>query len=100
MLEKLQELGKSDRVKLIAFDTSDKMLNSVEEGDAFAVVAQDAYKYGYEAVKMIGYLCRGEEEFLPVVGRGAIHISVEPVRQGDVENYRKRIEARREKVKG
>lgn len=100
VLEKLKELGKSDQVKMIAFDTSDKMLDAVEDGQVFAVVAQDAYKYGYEAVKMIGYLCRGEEEFLPVVGRGAIHISVEPVRQDDVETYRKRLEARSDKAKG
>ena len=100
VLKQLESLGKADAVKLIAFDTSDEMLDGVEEGRVFAVVAQDAYKYGYEAVEMLGYLCRGEEEFLPVVGRGAVHISVEPVRQDDIETYRKRLEARRAKAKG
>ncbi|QDV74448.1 substrate-binding domain-containing protein [Botrimarina mediterranea] len=100
VLDALQELKNSGQVKMIAFDTSDKILQAIEEGRVFAAVAQDAYKYGYEAVKMVSYLCRGEEEFLPVVGRGAIHISVEPIRQDDVETYRKRIESRRPGAKG
>lgn len=100
VLKLLESLGKADGIKLIVFDTSGDMLDAVKEGRVFAAVAQDAYKYGYEAVKMIGYLCRGEEEFLPVVGRGAVHISVEPLRQDNVDAYRQRLAARREKDKG
>lgn len=100
VLKQLDAHSKTDAVKLIVFDTSDEMLDAVESGRVYAAVAQDAYKYGYEAVKMVGYLCRGEEEFLPVVGRGAIHISVEPLRKDNVAAYRDRIEARRGKAKG
>ncbi|CAK9037458.1 Alpha-L-rhamnosidase (Glycosyl hydrolase 78 family protein P20) (P20_GH78) (Polysaccharide utilization locus H protein P20) (PUL H protein P20) [Durusdinium trenchii] len=85
----LKEQDKVGKIKAITFDTPEETLVAVEEGVVFATIAQDPYKYGYEAISMLDQLCRGDENSLPVVGRGAIHVSVEPIKQGDVEEFRK-----------
>ncbi|WP_146444614.1 substrate-binding domain-containing protein [Botrimarina colliarenosi] len=100
VMRTLEDLGATERVKLIAFDTSDAILDGIEAGTVYAAVAQDPYKYGYEAISMLDSLCRGDERQLPMVGRGAVHFSVEPLRQGDVEAFRKRTESRHPVSKG
>ncbi|MCO6046230.1 substrate-binding domain-containing protein [Aeoliella sp. ICT_H6.2] len=82
------------QVKAITFDTPQETLAAVDEGVVFATIAQDPYAYGYEAVVMIDKLCRGDKRYLPVVGRGAMHVSVEPIKQADVADFRKRASSR------
>lgn len=94
VLETLAAMDDSKRPKLIAFDTPEETLAGVEQGVAFAAIAQDPFSYGYESIRMIDSLCRGDQQSLPVVGRAAIHISVEPVMQGGVEAFRKRLKTR------
>lgn len=94
LLEVLGEKELLGKVKLVTFDTLNKTLGGIEEGWIAATVAQDPYKYGYEAVTMLDSLCRGDERFLPVVGRGAIHVSVEPINRDNIEEFRKRTKSR------
>lgn len=91
LLEAEDQLGK---IKLVTFDTLDETLEGVERGWIYATVAQDPYKYGYEAVIMLDSLCREDKRYMPVVGRGAIHVSVEPIKQDKVEEFRERIRSR------
>jgi len=93
-IDTLIATGKSDAVKHIAFDTPPETLAAVESGAVFAAVAQDPFTYGHEAVLMLDALCRGDQQSLPVVGRAAIHISVEPVTKDNVAAYRERLAAR------
>lgn len=90
----LQESGKAGEIKVVTFDTPNETLDAVEDGTVFATIAQDPYKYGYEAIVMIDNLCRGDKRYLPVVGRGAIHVSVEPIQKEDVAEFRKRTASR------
>ncbi len=99
VLETLKSLGKIDRVQLIAFDTPDETLDGVQEGHIYAAIAQDPFSYGYEAIGMLDSLCRGDRQFLPVVGRAAIHISVEPVTKESVQEFRDRLAVRVKSMK-
>lgn len=94
LIKVLKEQNKVGDIKVIAFDTPEETLQGVEEGVVFATIAQDPYKYGYEAIAMIDSLCRGDQRYLPVVGRGAIHVSVESLRKDDVAPFRERTESR------
>ncbi|WP_425399431.1 substrate-binding domain-containing protein [Aeoliella sp.] len=92
----LKQREKAGDIKVITFDTPEETLAAIEEGVVFATIAQDPYKYGYEAVAMIDKLCRGDKRYLPMVGRGAIHVSVEPIKKDDVEAFRKRTASRKQ----
>lgn len=99
VLKTLEELGATEKVKLVAFDTTKETLEGVEEGTVFAVIAQDQYKYGYEAIAMLDSLCRGDAASLPMVGRGAVHYSVEPLRKDNIQAFRKRTTNRKPAAK-
>lgn len=94
ILEVLGDLDKLGAVKVVGFDTLDATLEGIEKGHVFATVAQDPYSYGYEAVNMLCGLCQADARALPVVGRGSIHISVEPVRRENLADFRQRMSKR------
>ena len=94
LLQQLTEQDKLGQIKLITFDDAPETLDGVQAGHIFATVAQDPYKYGYEAVSTLATLCRRPESSLPVVGKGFYFVSVEPIRQDNVEDFRNRVKAR------
>lgn len=91
----LKDTGNAGKIKAITFDTPEETLAAIDDGTVFATIAQDPYKYGYDAVNMIDKLCRGDKRYLPVVGRGAIHVSVEPVKKDDLADFRERTAERK-----
>jgi ribose transport system substrate-binding protein len=90
VLEAEDQLGK---LKLVTFDEDPKTLAGVEAGHIYATVAQDPYKFGYEAVRMLTELCRGSETEQPI-GAATYSVSVEPVKQDNLEAYREKLRAR------
>src|SRR5579864_7403274 len=49
----LKERGLAGKVKFVAFDSSDNMIEDLRGGTIDAMVVQDAFKIGYEAVKTL-----------------------------------------------
>lgn len=94
LLSTLKEAGKLGQVKLITFDTLPETLQGVRDGVIDATIAQDPFKYGSEAVRMLVELHSGNPEYLPVVGRGAIHVSVEAIDQSNIDQFEARVQQR------
>lgn len=90
----LREMEKTGDTKLVTFDAPEETLKAIEDGVVYATVAQDPFQYGYQAVEMLDHLCRSDRRYLPVVGRGAIHVSVEPLRKENIAEFRKRAATR------
>ena len=53
LLRVLRDLDKLGKIKLVTFDDDEQTLGGLESGDIYATIAQDPYKYGYEAVDML-----------------------------------------------
>jgi ribose transport system substrate-binding protein len=49
----LKSRGLAGKVKLVAFDASDDLVQDLKDGSIDALVAQDPFKMGYEAVKTL-----------------------------------------------
>ena len=94
LLKELEEQGKLGQIKLVTFDDAPETLQGIEDGSIHATVAQDPYKYGYEAISMLASLCRNPEVGLPIVGKGFFFVSVEPIRQDNLAAFRDRLKAR------
>ncbi|TWT86021.1 D-allose-binding periplasmic protein precursor [Posidoniimonas polymericola] len=94
LLSVLKEAGKLGQIKLITFDTLPETLQGVRDGSISATIAQDPFKYGNEAVRMLVSLHSGDPQYLPVVGRGAIHVSVEAIDNSNIDEFQKRVEQR------
>jgi len=82
------QLGK---IKVVAFDDASETLQGVEDGHIFATLAQDSFGFGYEAVKILCNLKRGDAVAVPMGGRGAVFYGVEVVNQDNVAEFRQRM---------
>lgn len=94
LLKVLTEDGQLAKMKLVTFDDAAETLAGVEGGQIFATVAQDPYMYGYEAVRMLASLARGDPSDVPVVGGGTIHVNAEAIRQENLAKFRERVDKR------
>jgi ribose transport system substrate-binding protein len=94
LLRVLKEEGQLGAIKLVTFDEEAETLDGVEAGDVFATIAQDPYQCGYEAVSMLAKLHRGTGTAIPIVGRGAILVYAEAIRQDNLDDFRARLESR------
>jgi len=61
MLRALTAAGRAGTVKLIAFDTSDRLLAAMEKGHLDALVLQDPVRMGEEGVRTVVEHLRGKE---------------------------------------
>ena len=96
MLKVLEAEGKLGQIKIVAFDEEKETLDGIEAGHIYATVAQDPYKYGYEAVRILSNLCKGDEKELPIVGSGSLFVNAEGIRKDKLAEFRKRLLARLE----
>ena len=66
-LEALSAAGKLGQVNVVAFDEDAATLKGILDGNVHGTVTQQPYKYGYESVRILAGLARGEET-LPAGG--------------------------------
>lgn len=68
ILEALRGAGKLGEVKVIGFDEDQRTLQAILDGHCYGTVVQNPYKYGYESVRVLAGLARGDESVLPEGG--------------------------------
>jgi ribose transport system substrate-binding protein len=68
ILEALRSAGKLRDVHVVAFDEDDATLQAIEDGYCFGTVVQNPYRYGYESVRILAALARGDQSVLPEGG--------------------------------
>ncbi|MGC4003439.1 MAG: substrate-binding domain-containing protein [Pirellulales bacterium] len=71
MLQALRDAKLAGKVKFIGFDTSDKMIAALRNGEMHGLVLQDPVKMGYTSVKTLVRHLRGEK-VEPVVNTGEL----------------------------
>lgn len=64
-LEAVKEAGKTDQIKVVAFDEEDDTLQGIKDGYIQGTVVQNPYMYGYESVRVLAALARGDESVIP-----------------------------------
>jgi ribose transport system substrate-binding protein len=68
ILEALDRAGKVGEVKIIGFDEDPVTLQAIKDGKIFATVVQDPYQYGYESIRILIGLHKGDKSVLPEGG--------------------------------
>lgn len=56
----LDDKGKSGKIKLVGFDAADAEIEGLKKGTINALIVQDPFKMGYEAIKALAQLVRGQ----------------------------------------
>lgn len=66
--DKVKDEERRKRIKIVAFDEDYATLDGIKEGLIYATVVQDPYGFGYESVKMMAALLKGDTSTLPTDG--------------------------------
>lgn len=95
LLDVLKEKQKLDQVAIVAFDETTGTLDGIREGEIYATVVQDPYRYGYEAIRRIATICRGEDGLRPLSGsKSTYNIGVQAIRKENLDGFQKQLEER------
>jgi ribose transport system substrate-binding protein len=84
-VEVLRQTGKTGKVLLAAFDEGADVIAGIREGIVLGTVVQDPYGYGYESVKLLRALNRGDASMIPESGTMSIPARV--IRKDNVDAF-------------
>lgn len=65
MLQAIKQANKSDKVKVAGFDEDDATLQGIKDGTVIGTVVQNPYEYGYQSVKLLSELLKGNKDAIP-----------------------------------
>ena len=61
----VKEAGKAGKVQIVAFDQETDTMNGIKDGTIYGTVVQDPYKFGYDSIKMLAALAKGDKSVIP-----------------------------------
>ena len=84
-LEALSRSGKAGKIKIIGFDEADETLQAIKDGKCYGTVVQNPYMYGFESVRILAALARGDDSVLPK--GGFLDIPARQIRKDNVDAF-------------
>ena len=70
---------------IVCFDEEEATLQGVKDGHIHATVVQQPYEFGYQSVRILSALARGEDPGIPA--DGIVEVPVKVIRQDTVEAF-------------
>ena len=68
ILNALRNAGKIGKVVVVGFDEDDATLEGIKAGEVYGTVVQNPYMYGYESVRVLTALSKGDTSVIPASG--------------------------------
>ena len=65
ILNAVKDANKTGQVKIVCFDEEDETLAGVKEGAIFATVVQQPFEFGYQSVKLMSQILKGDKSAIP-----------------------------------
>lgn len=93
ILNAVKDANKVGRVKIICFDEEDETLAGVKEGSIFATVVQQPFEFGYQSVKLMAQILKGDKSAIPP--NKQINIPTLVIKKDTVEDFTKKVNALR-----
>jgi len=81
----LKDAGKLGKIKIVAFDEQDETLQAIKDGHVAGTVVQQPYEFGYQSVKMMSALLKGEKPEIPA--NKQIIVPTKVIKQTDVDAF-------------
>lgn len=88
-LEAVKEAGKAGAIKLVSFDENDATLQGIIDGEVHGTVSQQPYRYGYDSVRILAALARGDETVVPE--SRFLEVPIKVVRAENVVAFREEL---------
>jgi ribose transport system substrate-binding protein len=61
----LKEADRLGKVKIVGFDEDFATLEAIQKGEIVGTIVQNPYMYGYDSVRLLAHMIRGEKDKLP-----------------------------------
>jgi ribose transport system substrate-binding protein len=102
ILNAVKSAGREGKVHIIGFDEYDATLQGILDGYIHATVVQHPFRFGYESVKVMAALARGEKPELPKeVGKdGVWHIPHRVIKKKDVDDFWAQLKKYKKEAEG
>jgi ribose transport system substrate-binding protein len=84
-LDAVRDAGKLGKIKIVAFDENDDTLRGIKDGHITGTIVQNPYEYGYESVRILAALARGDRTVLPK--DGFLPVPERTVTKGNVDEF-------------
>jgi ribose transport system substrate-binding protein len=85
ILEAVKDAGLASRVPIVCFDEEDATLQGVVDGHIQATVVQQPYQFGYQSVRVLAALARGEDPEIP--DDKIVEIPVRVIKRDNVADF-------------
>lgn len=85
ILNALQNAGKLGSVRVVGFDEDAGTLKGIEDGVVHGTIVQNPYMYGYESVRVLAALARGDETVVP--GDKFLNIAARKITKDNVTEF-------------
>ncbi len=83
ILKGLGQTGQVGKVQIVAFDANDETLAGIEAGTVYGTVMQDAYAIGFQAIRTLADVTRGDKRFATPMFP-TFYLSADPVTKANV----------------
>ena len=65
ILEGLDRVSKLGKIKVMAFDEDEGTLQGIKDGNVVATIVQNPYQYGYDSIRVLNELYKGNKSIIP-----------------------------------
>ena len=89
VLKALEQKNKLGKIQVVGFDFNDETLAGIESGNVYASIMQDPYTIGFETVRILADLARGNRSRLPMFQTW--HLSCDPITKANVGEVRQKL---------
>jgi ribose transport system substrate-binding protein len=85
ILSALKDAGKVGKVKIVCFDQETDTINGLRSGAIFGTVVQQPYQFGYQSIKLLDQLVKGDNHGVPA--GGLIIVPTQAITPANVDAY-------------
>ncbi len=90
ILAAVKDAGKLGEIKIASFDEDAMTLKGISDGHIVGTISQKPFQYGYESVRILAGLARGDKSVLPE--GGYLEMPAMVVNKDNVDEYRAQLE--------
>ncbi len=89
--EAVKEAGKQGQVRIVGFDEEDDTLRGIQAGHIHATVVQSPFVYGYQSVRILAALAKGDKSVIPE--NKFVEVEAKPVKKDNVDKFWEEMKA-------
>jgi ribose transport system substrate-binding protein len=89
MLAAVKGANLQGKVRLVGFDENEETLQGIKDGHIYGTIVQQPFQFGYEAVRMLAAIARGDRSVLPL--DGILYVPHRVIKRDNVEAFHEEL---------